>query len=84
LLIAWNFAKYAIFRFFRLFIIFLTTLIFIKVSYPPFLFECWFHDKIADENVSAIINNGIIALTFKKATDGLWPTLFHQDFGNLA
>jgi hypothetical protein len=55
----------------------------LKVSYPPFYFECWFHDNIVDENVSAIINNGIIALKFKKATEGMWPSLFHPDSGNL-
>lgn len=55
---------------------------FIKVSYPPFLFECWFNEKINDDNSVVVVKNGIISLQFSKAEETLWPDLFHKDFKN--
>ena len=54
---------------------------FFKLSYPPFLFECWFYDKIKDEKGVAVVNNGIISLQFLKFSEKTWPTLFHPEFG---
>jgi HSP20 family molecular chaperone IbpA len=45
------------------------------------LFECWFYDKIKDENCKAVVNNGIISVQFSKEEEKSWPNLFHPDFG---
>ncbi len=53
-----------------------------KVSYAPFLFECWFAGLVRDEECSAIVANGIISIQFNKLHDGEWPALFHEEFHN--
>lgn len=55
-----------------------------KVSYAPFLFECWFCGLVKDEECSAIVANGIISLQFNKLHDDKeeWPGLFHGEFQN--
>ncbi|CAF0793962.1 unnamed protein product [Brachionus calyciflorus] len=55
---------------------------FIKVSYPPFLFECWFYERVNDDNSIAVVKNGIISLQFNKAEENTWPSLFHKDHEN--
>jgi hypothetical protein len=59
------------------------TILFEKVSYPPFIFECWFNDLLTDEECVAVVNNGIISLQFNKAEKRMWDDLFHSDYGNL-
>jgi hypothetical protein len=56
----------------------------LKISYSPFIFECWLHEKIKDEEGTAIVNNGIISLQFSKEEEVIWPCLFHPDFGKLS
>lgn len=51
-----------------------------KVSYAPFLFECWFPQMVKDEECSAIVSNGIISLKFEKLLEKEWPSLFHEEF----
>lgn len=46
------------------------------------MFECWFYEKINDDNSIVVVKNGIISLQFSKAEDVLWPDLFHNDFKN--
>jgi len=54
-----------------------------QVSYAPFLFECWFYAKVADEECSAVVSGGVISLTFNKLIAGKdWPDLFHDEFAN--
>ena len=54
-----------------------------KVSYAPFLFECWLNGLVVDEECSAIVSNGIISLNFNKASQGThWSQLFHEEFQN--
>lgn len=60
----------------------MNSLEFCKVSYPPFLFECWFHEKIKDEECFAIVKNGVISIQFNKEKEELWPDLFHSNFND--
>ncbi len=54
----------------------------LQVSYPPFLFECWFNNRIKDEECNAIVKNGIISLQFSKQIEQIWPDLFHSEYQN--
>lgn len=60
----------------------LSSLEYCKLSYPPFLFECWFYDKVTDANCVAIVSNGIISLQFFKFKEATWPQLFHPEHDN--
>lgn len=53
-----------------------------KISYPPFFFECWFNGMVRDEECTAVVNNGIISLTFNKQDQKEWTDLFHSEHGN--
>jgi dyslexia susceptibility 1 candidate gene 1 protein len=61
---------------------FITSKTFQKVSYPPFLFECWFRENVKDEECLAIVKNGVISLKFNKLKENIWSDLFHLDFQN--
>ena len=53
-----------------------------KISYAPFFFECWFSGIVRDEECTAVVNNGIISLTFNKQDEKEWTDLFHSEHGN--
>uniref|UniRef100_A0A8C4PYG3 Dynein axonemal assembly factor 4 n=1 Tax=Eptatretus burgeri TaxID=7764 RepID=A0A8C4PYG3_EPTBU len=48
---------------------------YLKVSYPPFLFETILFGKVDDTRSSAKLGNGVALLTLHKQESGLWPQL---------
>lgn len=54
---------------------------FIKVNFPPFLFEALLFSEIDDEKSTAKIRDGLISFTLKKKESCLWKNLLsiHKD-----
>ena len=54
---------------------------FIKVNFPPFLFEALLFSEIDDEKSTAKIRDGLISFTLKKKESCLWKQLLstHKD-----
>ncbi|KAM9296825.1 dynein axonemal assembly factor 4 [Gastrophryne carolinensis] len=47
---------------------------YVKVSFPPFLFELFLHAAIDTDRSSAKIGNGVVLLTLQKRVTALWDT----------
>ncbi|XP_063435199.1 dynein axonemal assembly factor 4-like [Mytilus trossulus] len=48
---------------------------FIKVSFPPYLFECLLHAPVDDQTSTAQIGNGAVVFKLKKQEPGMWYQL---------
>lgn len=54
-----------------------------KVSYPPFFFECWLYEKVDDDKCKTIVNSGLVTLELVKVEAKQWPQISHPDQGIL-
>ncbi|XP_036391444.1 dynein assembly factor 4, axonemal [Megalops cyprinoides] len=52
---------------------------YIKVSFPPFLFEVFLFDLIDDDKSAAKIGNGVVIFTLYKKNDRMWEQLGMKD-----
>lgn len=48
---------------------------YLQVSFPPYIFEILLNGLIEDESSKARIDDGMILLTLKKQSEGLWGEL---------
>jgi dyslexia susceptibility 1 candidate gene 1 protein len=55
---------------------------YLKVSYPPFYFECWLNAKIDDDKSLLSINDGIVSLELFKLEEKIWESLHNNDHEN--
>ncbi|XP_065191459.1 dynein axonemal assembly factor 4-like [Sycon ciliatum] len=53
----------------------LSTDTYVKVSYPPFLFEVIYYDEVNEAEGQARVGNGVVQMTLKKKESGLWSRL---------
>ena len=52
---------------------------YIKVNYPPFLFEVHLKASVVEERCTAKVGNGIIEFILVKKEDGLWGALVSEE-----
>ncbi|XP_056138525.1 dynein assembly factor 4, axonemal isoform X2 [Lampris incognitus] len=48
---------------------------YMKIHFPPFLFEVFLYEPVNDDKSTAKIGNGVAAVTLPKKTNGLWAHL---------
>ena len=53
----------------------LSTQRYIKVNYPPYLFEAYLHAEVVEEHCTARVGNGVIEFRLLKKDAGLWGRL---------
>lgn len=51
---------------------------YIKVSYPPYFFECFLHESVDDISSTAQIGNGAVVFKLLKKETQLWNELHHD------
>ncbi|XP_022331468.2 dynein axonemal assembly factor 4-like [Crassostrea virginica] len=56
----------------------LSTEDYIKVSYPPYFFECFLHESVDDISSTAQIGNGAVVFKLQKKEPQLWNQLHHD------
>ena len=59
-----------------------TTERYIKVNYPPFLFEVQLFAEVVEEQCSVKIGNGVVEFRLLKASPGMWGHLAAQEDKN--
>ncbi|XP_062326534.1 dynein assembly factor 4, axonemal [Osmerus eperlanus] len=52
---------------------------YLKVHFPPFLFEAFLFEPINDDKSSAKIGNGVAVFTLQKKTERLWENLIREN-----
>ncbi|XP_046545728.1 dynein axonemal assembly factor 4-like isoform X2 [Haliotis rubra] len=55
---------------------------YIKVSYPPYIFECLLKSPVDDAQSSANVGNGTVVFKLKKKEPEIWGQLQSDDAGN--
>ena len=55
---------------------------YIKVNYPPYLFEVHLHAPVLEEKCTAKIGNGVVQFILVKEEEGIWGRLESQDSEN--
>lgn len=55
---------------------------FIKVSFPPYLFECLLYAPVDDQASTAQIGNGAVVFKLKKQEAGMWLQLTKEEADN--
>ncbi len=55
---------------------------YIKVSYPPYLFEVHLHAPVLEERCTAKVGNGVIEFVLMKEEEGIWGRLESQESEN--
>ena len=52
---------------------------YIKVNYPPYLFEVYLHAAVLEEKCTAKIGNGVVNFSLAKEEHGLWGRLVSEE-----
>ena len=52
---------------------------YIKVNYPPYLFEVYLFAPVVEERCTAKVGNGVIEFILVKETESLWSTLVSEE-----
>ncbi|XP_055956232.1 dynein axonemal assembly factor 4 [Patella vulgata] len=55
---------------------------YLKVSYPPYIFECLLNQPVDDEASTAQVGNGAVVFKLKKTDSSQWPQLQSDDAVN--
>ncbi|XP_060067258.1 dynein axonemal assembly factor 4-like [Ylistrum balloti] len=55
---------------------------YLKVSCPPYLFECLLYAEVEDKKSIAQVGNGAVVFKLFKKEPGIWSNLFSEDFTN--
>lgn len=55
---------------------------YIKVNYPPYLFEVHLHAPVLEEKCTAKIGNGVVSFQLAKEEHGLWGRLVSEESEN--
>ncbi|CAH1800547.1 unnamed protein product [Owenia fusiformis] len=55
---------------------------YLKVSFPPYLFECFLYAAVDDDSSSAKIGNGMVVFKLTKKSPEIWPELQTNEIEN--